>query len=75
MEIDRIAFIGRGTDKPMLAACIPYDTNDSKTGKSAKLALQVETRGGVDKLYASAIALGATDKGAPDESMPVFYGG
>jgi predicted lactoylglutathione lyase len=37
--------------------------------------LPVETRGDVDKLYASAIALGATDEGAPEESMPTFYGG
>jgi predicted lactoylglutathione lyase len=28
----------------------------------------------VDKVYAKAIALGATDEGAPGNRMPTFYG-
>ena len=32
-------------------------------------------REGVDKLYAKAISLGATDEGAPGERMPGFYAG
>jgi predicted lactoylglutathione lyase len=39
------------------------------------LAFPADTREDVDKLYASAIALGATDEGAPGERMPTFYGG
>ena len=31
-------------------------------------------RAGVDKLYAKAIELGASDEGEPGERMPVFYG-
>ncbi len=75
MEMDRIAFIGSGMDKPMLAVCIPYDENDPKPGNSTMLAFPADTRADVDKLYASAIALGATDEGAPGERMPTFYGG
>ena len=75
MEMDRIAFIGSGMDKPMLAVCIPYDENDPKPGNGTMLAFPADTREDVDKLYASAIALGATDEGAPDERMPTFYGG
>ena len=75
MEMDRIAFIGRGMDKPMLAVCIPYDENDPKPGNGTMLAFPADTREDVDKLYASAIALGATDEGAPGERMPTFYGG
>ena len=75
MEMDRIAFIGSGMDKPMLAVCIPYDENDPKPGNSTMLAFPADTREDVDKLYASAIALGATDEGAPGERMPTFYGG
>ena len=33
------------------------------------------SRAGVDKLYAKAISLGATDEGAPGERMPGFYAG
>ena len=29
----------------------------------------------LDKLYAKAMELGATDEGPPGERMPVFYGG
>lgn len=75
MEMDRIAFIGSGMDKPMLAVCIPYDESDPKPGNGTMLAFPAETREDVDKLYASAIALGATDEGAPGERMPTFYGG
>ena len=75
MEMDRIAFIGSGMDKPMLAVCIPYDENDPKPGNGTMLAFPADTREDVDKLYASAIALGATDEGAPGERMPTFYGG
>ncbi len=75
MEMNRIAFIGSGMDKPMLAVCIPYDENDPKPGNGTMLAFPADTREDVDKLYASAIALGATDEGAPGERMPTFYGG
>ena len=75
MEMDRIAFIGSGMDKPMLAVCIPYDENDPKPGNGTMLAFPADTREDVNKLYASAIALGATDEGAPGERMPTFYGG
>ena len=75
MEMNRIAFIGSGMDKPMLAVCIPYDENDPKPGNGTMLAFPADTREDVDKLYASAIALGATDAGAPGERMPTFYGG
>jgi predicted lactoylglutathione lyase len=32
------------------------------------------TREGVDKLYAKALSLGASDEGPPGERLPVFYG-
>ena len=31
-------------------------------------------RAGVDKMYAKALQLGATDEGAPGERNPAFYG-
>lgn len=38
------------------------------------IALPGGSRAGVDKLYAKAISLGASDEGAPGERMPGFYG-
>ena len=72
--MDRIKFYGTG-DGPMLAICIPYDEQDQHCGNGNMIAIPGGSREGVDKLYAKAIELGATDEGEPGERMPVFYGG
>ena len=72
--MDRIKFYGTGTDSAMLAICIPYDEEAQHPGNGNMVAIPGADRVGVDKLYAKAIELGATDEGAPGERMPVFYG-
>ena len=72
--MDRIKFYGTGTDSAMLAICIPYDEETQHPGNGNMVAIPGADRAGVDKLYAKAIELGATDEGAPGERMPVFYG-
>ena len=74
MDMGRIAFIGTGTDQPMLAVCTPHDENTPAPGNGNMLAFPAGSRENVDKLYARAIELGATDEGEPGERMPVFYG-
>ena len=71
---DRIKFYGTGPGAPMLAVCIPYDKNDPKPGNGTMIAIPGGDRAGVDRLYAKAMALGATDEGGPGERLPVFYG-
>lgn len=71
---DRIKFYGTGMDSAMLAICIPYDEQAQHHGNGNMVAIPGGSREGVDKLYAKAIALGATDEGEPGERMPVFYG-
>ena len=39
------------------------------------LAIPVGSRENVDKIYAAALALGASDEGAPGERGAGFYGG
>ncbi len=73
MAMDRIKFYGTG-DGPMLALCIPYDEGTQAPGNGNMVAIPGGSREGVDKLYAKAMSLGATDEGAPGERMPVFYG-
>ena len=74
MGMDRIKFYGTGMDKPMLAVCTPYDGKPHQVGNGNMVAIPGGSREVVDKLYAKAMELGATDEGAPGERMPIFYG-
>ena len=72
--MDRIQFYGTGADGAMLAICIPYNEEAQHPGNGTMVAIPGGNRAGVDKLYARAIALGATDEGPPGERLPSFYG-
>ena len=72
--MDRIKFYGTAPDAAMLAICIPYDEGEHQCGNGNMVAIPGGSREGVDKLYAKAMELGATDEGEPGERMPVFYG-
>lgn len=73
--MDRIKFYGTGPGQgAMLAVCIPYDENEHQPGNGNMVAIPGGSREGVDKLYAKARELGATDEGEPGERMPTFYG-
>lgn len=72
---DRIKFYGTGPGAAMLAVCIPYDEQTPNPGNGTMVAISGGDRAGVDKLYAKAVELGATDDGEPGERVPgVFYG-
>ena len=73
MGMDRIKFYGTG-EGAMLALCIPYDEKAQNCGNGNMVAINAGDRATVDKLYAKAMGLGATDEGEPGERMPVFYG-
>lgn len=72
--MDRIKFYGTGPGRPMLAVCIPYDQQPQHRGNGNMVAIPGGSREGVDKLYAKARELGASDEGEPGERMPTFYG-
>ena len=74
MGMDRIKFFGTAPDAAMLAICIPYNEEAPAPGNGNMVAIPGGSREGVDKLYAKAIELGATDEGEPGERMPIFYG-
>ena len=71
---DRIKFYGTGMDSAMLAICIPYDEQAPNCGNGNMIAIPGGSREAVDKLYAKAIELGASDEGEPGERLPIFYG-
>ena len=58
----------------MLAICIPYDEQPHHPGNGNMIAIRGGSREGVDRLYARAIELGASDEGPPGQRLPVFYG-
>jgi catechol 2,3-dioxygenase-like lactoylglutathione lyase family enzyme len=72
--MDRIKFYGTSADQAMLALCIPYDEQAHVPGNGQMAAIAGGSREGVDRLYAKAIELGASDDGPPGERNPVFYG-
>ena len=72
---DRIKMYGTG-EGAMLAICIPYNEEAQHCGNGNMVAIPGGSREGVDKMYAKAMELGATDEGEPGERIPdVFYGG
>ncbi len=71
---DRIKFYGTGPEDSMLAVCTPYDEEEAQPGNGCMVAIPGGSREGVDKLYAKAMELGATDEGEPGERLPIFYG-
>lgn len=75
LDAGRIAFIGTGMDKPMLAVCIPYDEKDPQPGNGTMVAISPGSKEGVDKLHAKALELGASDEGEPGQRIEdMFYG-
>ncbi len=74
MGMDRIKFYGTGGAGAMLAVCIPYDEQAQNCGNGNMVAIDAGDRSAVDKLYAKARELGASDEGEPGERMPTFYG-
>ncbi|UVE18769.1 VOC family protein [Pseudomonas sp. LS44] len=74
VDMGRLALYGQERGKPMFGICSPYDGQPAQAGNGTMVALPVSTTEEVDALYAQALALGATDEGAPGQRMPTFYG-
>ncbi len=75
MDMDRIAFIGTGTDAAMLSVCVPYDESDPQPGNGNMVAITAGSKEAVDKFYAKALELGARCDGPPGQRIPdMFYG-
>jgi len=76
MSMDRIAFIGKAMNEPMIAVCIPYDEKDPSPGNGNMIAINPGSKENVDKFYQRAKELGATCEGEPGQRIPdMFYGG
>jgi len=75
VDMERIAFIGKSMQEPMVAVCLPYDEQPNHPGNGNMLAISAGTKETVDALYKKAIELGASCEGEPGQRIPdMFYG-
>jgi predicted lactoylglutathione lyase len=75
MEGDRFIAWGVAMDKPSLGVITPHDGRPATWGNGAMVALVVDSKEKVDKLYRKAISLGAMDEGAAGPRGENFYAG
>ena len=74
-EFDRGIAWGRAQDKPSLAIMKPFDGNAASVGNGVMVALVVDSREKVDRLYSKALELGGKDEGPPGPRGDSFYVG
>lgn len=66
---------GVSMDKPSLGIMKPYDGQPATRGNGTMVALVVKEPAQVDKIYAKALSLGATDEGPAGPRGEGFYAG
>lgn len=59
--------------KLVLGVLTPFDRGEAIAGNGTMIALGFATPAEVDAFHAKAVALGATDEGAPGQRGPGFY--
>jgi catechol 2,3-dioxygenase-like lactoylglutathione lyase family enzyme len=59
---------------PLLVLNTPFDRAAASVGNGTMVALSVDDTAAVDRLHALALALGASDEGAPGPRGKTFYG-
>ncbi len=73
MEFERGYAWGVSMDKPGFGVLRPFDGQPASVGNGVMVALAVDSQEKVQALHAKALALGATDEGAPGERGGGFY--
>ena len=73
MEADNFIAWATAADQPMFAIITPFDQKAATAGNGTMIALAAGNPAAVDKLHAKALALGATDEGAPGLRNDAFY--
>ncbi len=75
VKMDRILFIGKSMQEPMLSLCIPFNEDAPNPGNGNMFAISPGSKEQAAELHARALSLGATCDGAPGQRIPdVFYG-
>jgi catechol 2,3-dioxygenase-like lactoylglutathione lyase family enzyme len=66
---------GSAMDRPALGLMKPYDGRPATVGNGVMVALVVDSKEKVDRLYAKAMQLGAKDEGPAGPRGDTFYAG
>ena len=74
-EFDRGIGWGVAQDKPSIGVMKPFDGKPATVGNGVMVALVVDTRDKVDRVYKKAIELGAKDEGPAGPRGEGFYAG
>jgi predicted lactoylglutathione lyase len=72
-ESDRAVAWGTSMQAPSLGVIKPFDGKPAAAGNGNMVALVVGSKADVDRYYALAIELGATDEGKPGQRGDGFY--
>jgi catechol 2,3-dioxygenase-like lactoylglutathione lyase family enzyme len=75
MDYGRGYAYGESMDKPSLGILTPYDAKPATVGNGVMVALGVDSRATVDRVYRKALALGAADEGPAGPRGENFYAG
>ncbi len=75
MESEQFVAWAVAPDKPSLGVIKPHDKRPATWGNGTMVALVVDSREKVDRLYQKAIELGAMDEGAAGPRGDGFYAG
>lgn len=73
LENERIIVWASAPNAPMVSICKPWDGQAASVGNGVMVALGVDSKEKVDRLYKKALELGGTDEGAPGPRGPGFY--
>ncbi len=73
MEEEQFIAWGSGHEGAALGVTKPFDGNAATVGNGVMVALGADSRDTVDRVYATAIELGASDEGAPGPRYDGFY--
>ena len=74
-EFDRGIGWGVAQDKPSIGVMKPFDGKPATVGNGVMVALVVDSREKVDRVYKKALALGAKDEGPAGPRGEGFYAG
>ena len=75
MEADTFIAWGVSPTQPSLGVIKPYDGNAASVGNGTMVALVVDSKEKVDRIYKKAMELGAKDEGPAGPRGDTFYAG
>ena len=75
MDFGRMIAWGVSMDKPALGVGLPFDGKAATAGNGTMVALAVDSKEKVDRVYRKAIELGAKDEGPAGPRGEGFYAG